>query len=453
MSCTIHVAVTTRFQQLALGWVSAGALLVAAASQSPPDSAAAWSAASQSASIDRMTAERIARLTRDHVVSRTMWRPAETAALELVVLAAEQETAQPLVDAAHQALQRFGDWLGPPRISRLTIVELPGHLDLAEAAYPGVAAMRVRWWTGRREFAVERDMAAAIARQYAVTLAAADPSSAWFAEGLAAYLATRPMELRFDPRPALTPRYFGGFVPHSIRAISTRLTDPRPNLFDLAAFLDAGDAPWQLTRGEDRERARRFATALHSLERLIGWPSLQAGLHAFMQREGGAPLLERFTGVISAQRGSDMRWFFDQSMRMDARLDYAIAGITSAAAPAGRWQTTVDVRRLGEASFDGTSRPRAESTARSLPVVTTFADGTEITEWIDGRDRDWRFQYSSASPATRASVDADAILLLDADRTNNSRAVNPRLSETGLRLAINWLTWLQDAMLACTAVV
>jgi hypothetical protein len=164
-------------------------------------------------------------------------------------------------------------------------------------------------------------------------------------------------------------------------------------------------------------------------------------------------LLDEFREIVSAQRGDDMTWFFDQALRMDARLDYAVVNITSMPAPADGWQTTVDVRRLGDATFDGTSLPRAASTARALPVVTRFADGAEITEWIDGRDAEWRFEYASAAAAATASVDPEAMLLLDADRANNTRTVNPQLREAAVRLAFNWLSWLQDAMLACTAVI
>jgi hypothetical protein len=88
-----------------------------------------------------------------------------------------------------------------------------------------------------------------------------------------------------------------------------------------------------------------------------------------------------------------------------------------------------------------------------MPVRVGFDDGSELTEWIDGRDREWRFEYTSASPAVLAAVDPDAILLIDADRTNNTRTLNQPLHTLGVRLAINWLTWLQDAMLTCTAVL
>ena len=44
----------------------------------------------------------------------------------------------------------------------------------------------------------------------------------------------------------------------------------------------------------------------------------------------------------------------------------------------------------------------------------------------DGRDQ-WRpFRFTSASRAVSAVVDPDEVLRLDVDRTNNSRALEPR---------------------------
>lgn len=444
-------AVRTRFQQLPACWLSAGVILTAAASQSSLDAAAAWAQAVQSSRIDASTASRIQHLTREYVVHTRTWRPADQAPVELVVLSAAADAASDLAASAQQSLERLAAWLGPLAIDRLTIVDLPVHAGMAGAAYPGIAVTSVRWLTGRRDFTAEREMSAAIARQYGWRLVSGPAPESWLAEGLAAYLATRAEELRFEPRPALTPRFLGGYVPFSIRAVATSAIDPLPRVSGLAGLLRPGDAPWRLARGADLDRAGRLAVALHTLERFIGWPALQAALAAFVQGSAGRnPTIGEFANVVSAQRGADMTWFFDQAMR---RPDYAVVSLQTVSVSPAVWQTTVEVRRIGDATFAGTSLPRDVSSARALRVVTRFADGSEVVEPIDGRDTDWRFEYSSKAKATFASVDPDAILLLDADRTNNARAIDSPVSATGMRLALNWIAWLQDAMLACTAVI
>ncbi|HUQ86712.1 MAG TPA: hypothetical protein VM096_04080 [Vicinamibacterales bacterium] len=433
----------TRFQQLPACWLSAGVLLAAAASQSPVDAAVAFAQAARSSWIDPTTKARIQDLTRDHIARTETFRPSGQSPIEMVVLTASSTASQPIVDAAEQAIAGLAASLGPLSIERLTIVDLPIHAGLNGAAYPGIAVISVRWLTGRRDFTLDRDLSAAIARQYVLRLVNDPSHQSWLAEGLAAYLATRAEELRFEPRPSLTPRYFGGFIPHSIRALVPSMIEPRPRLSDLDALLQRADAPWRLAHGDDLARARRLAIALHTLERLIGWPALQAGLSAFMQRhDGGTPSVADLAAVLSEQRGADLSWFFDEPLRIDAPIDYAVVDVTSLPAGSGQWHTTVDVRRLADGSF-----------ARSLPVRVLFEDDNELTEWIDGRDREWRFEYTSASRAVEASVDPDAMLLIDADRTNNTRTLSAPLHPLGLRLAFNWLAWLQDAMLTCTAVL
>lgn len=448
-------AVSRRIQQLCASTLLAGAIGTGlAASQDALDAAAAWAEAVRSSSIDAATAARIERWIPRADAALTIRNVEGHRALELVTITpSSSATAQPLVAAADNAIDRLTAWLGSVPARRLTIVDAPAHAHLAGAAYPGIAVTSSRLITTRREFAAERALTVAIARQYA--LAFANGQSSWFAEGMAAYFATRAVHETFEGRYYLTLRYFGGYVPHSLRAIvmSPNPLDPRPRVSSLPGVFEPADAPWLLAHGADRDRAHRLTMALHTLERFIGWPALQAALSAFVERSrGGTPSLADFATVVSEQRGADMQWFFDQSMRLEARFDYAVVKLTTGASASG-WQTAVDVRRLGEATFDGTSVPRAVSAARSLPVVIRFADGSEVSEWIDGRDREWRFEYASASPAVLASVDPGAIVLLDADRTNNTRTVNPPVHEVGLRLAFNWLAWLQDAMLSSTAVI
>jgi hypothetical protein len=426
----------------------------AAASQAALDGAAAWQQAVRASAIDAPTASRIERFVAG-VEPRVVTRTNDGRPLEMITIAAPQ-AAEALTDAAAQSADRLSTWLGPLPGNRLTIVDVPAQAHLAGAAYPGIAITSSRLLATRREFAAERALTVAIARQYALAFTKEPQPDSWFAEGLAGYFATRAVHESFEGRYYLTVRYFGGYVPHSIRAIvmSPNPLDPRPRVARLPDVVEPADAPWRLARGADLDRANRLTMAMHTLERFIGWPALQATLRAFVERTAGrTPALQDLTAVLSEQRGADMTWFFDQAMRVDGRIDYAVGNLASVQSASAGWETTVDVRRLGEATFDGTTLPRAAATARSLPVMIRFADGSEITEWIDGRDREWRFEYSSASPAVLASVDPNAILLIDADRTNNTRTLHPPLHIVGLRLAFNWLAWLQDAMLTCTAVV
>jgi hypothetical protein len=52
-----------------------------------------------------------------------------------------------------------------------------------------------------------------------------------------------------------------------------------------------------------------------------------------------------------------------------------------------------------------------------------------------------------------ASVDPYAVLVFDANRENNTRVLQPRVNRIGIRIALNWMVWLQDALLAYTALL
>ncbi len=160
-----------------------------------------------------------------------------------------------------------------------------------------------------------------------------------------------------------------------------------------------------------------------------------------------------FAAVLSEQRGADMTWFFDQAMRIDARV--RLCGDESRRAcrrpPAGRRRSMCagSVRRRSTARASrapGRARDRCPSSS-GLATAVRSPNGSTAATATGGSST------ASASPAVLASVDPGAILLLDADRTNNTRALNPPWHTVGLRLAFNWLAWLQEAMLTCTAVL
>jgi hypothetical protein len=188
------------------------------------------------------------------------------------------------------------------------------------------------------------------------------------------------------------------------------------------------------------------------MERYIGWPSMQQALEAFQQRWRAAPAGPAdLAAIIGEQRGRDVRWFFNEALRFDARFDYGVDVFTSErdrTAATALFDTRVSLRRSGDGVFAGTAEPQDPyATSRSLLVATWFEDGTVVHEWWDGRTEALDLRYTSPARATSVSVDPDAILLLDEDRSNNSRTLSVRLTDTGASLAIRYILWLQDVML------
>src|SRR5690606_4746378 len=124
---------------------------------------------------------------------------------------------------------------------------------------------------------------------------------------------------------------------------------------------------------------------LNTLERYLGWDTLQRILSTFFERwKFRHPRPEDFFAVVNEVSGRDMTWFFDQVYRNSNVFDYAIGSFESArvtmrgfvddAAPEPQftetsapdtYRTVVVVRRLGEAVFP-------------VDVLVTFEDGQEL---------------------------------------------------------------------------
>jgi hypothetical protein len=52
-----------------------------------------------------------------------------------------------------------------------------------------------------------------------------------------------------------------------------------------------------------------------------------------------------------------------------------------------------------------------------------------------------------------AAIDPELMLLLDVNRSNNTFAAETPVRPLGIRLALHWMSWLQQTMLAYSALV
>ena len=79
-----------------------------------------------------------------------------------------------------------------------------------------------------------------------------------------------------------------------------------------------------------------------------------------------------------------------------------------------------------------------------VDLLVTFADGSRVREHWDGRDRWKLYAWDRSAAAVSAEVDPDRVLLLDIDRTNNSRSVAPQTAKAARQWSARWFLWLQD---------
>ena len=363
-----------------------------------------------------------------------------------------------LVAATESILRRFADWFGPFPHAHLTVIDAPSNSHLAGAAFPGVVVTTTRWFEPAIDRTLERSLIAAVARQYWMT-AAAEPARRWLSEGLTLYSAVRAIHEELETGHFATLRLFGGFVPLTLRAVrwSAGHTDPRPRLRHFSEVDEPAEAAWRQWSAAPASEAQRVALALHTLERYAGWPAMQQMLAALQERKRLNEISPNdLAAIMSEQRGRDVSWFFSEALRFDARFDHRITAFTSDGGGAQPgFHTHLEVQRHGDGLFTGTSEPLTPPfrSGRSLPVEVRFEDGTSVREWWDVRDAVFTRDFEGPSRAVGASVDPEAVLLLEHDRANNSRALDAGVNEEGVRLAARWIVWLQDLMLSCTGLV
>ena len=252
-----------------------------------------------------------------------------------------------------------------------------------------------------------------------------------------------------------------GFFPLMLDGIrySGSFWQERMNGYRLAATSDSQAIPTYMYFPSTGSKLSYSKTALWlaTLENYLGWDTLQSILSTFFERwKFRHPKPEDFFAVAEEVTDQDLDWFFDQVYRAAEEFDYAIESVGSKSAavegmvdregeleyvagPAdddaddagGVYRTEVVVRRVGGGIFP-------------VDVLMVFEDGEEVRESWDGRYRWRKFVEERPSKLSYAVVDPDFILLLDTNRTNNSRLRESQATLPAVKWTTRWMLWLQD---------
>ncbi len=200
----------------------------------------------------------------------------------------------------------------------------------------------------------------------------------------------------------------------------------------------------------------KTAIWLHTLERYLGWETLQRILSTFYLRwQFRHPTDEDFFATASEVAGQDLEWFFDEVVREANTFDYAIQSVSSdPISVRGYVEQGGELELLdGEDDTDESKSYRSEVVVRRhgsgvfpVKVRLAFEDGTEIYREWDGRYRWKGFNYEGPSRLVSAVVDPERVLLLDMNYTNNSMTLEPGSRWPAFKWAGKWMVWLQDLM-------
>ncbi|HET7234764.1 MAG TPA: M1 family metallopeptidase [Longimicrobium sp.] len=143
------------------------------------------------------------------------------------------------------------------------------------------------------------------------------------------------------------------------------------------------------------------SAVIRMLREYLGTPTFERVLREYARRYQFKHVTgEDFRHTAEQVSGQQLGWFWDQWIRRADRLDYSIASATTRRTDDGRWSTTVQVRREGEAW---------------MPVELRVGD---VTRRLDSRERAQTVTVATASRPSEAMLDPRWILI-DYNRANN----------------------------------
>ena len=361
-------------------------------------------------------------------------------------------------NATRAALRYYGEWFGPYPYGNITIIDPAWQSGAGGMEYPTLFTAGTRWLAPRAVAEPEDVTVHEAGHQFWYGVVATNEfEHAWMDEGLNTFSTARTLDQFFGPQ-YYSKRYFGGFVPWVFDDVPrSRATDGN----DLSGYRDAGEADpqsapswryWPETSGA----ITYFKTALwlNTLERMLGWDTLQQILSTYYTRYSFKhPEPKDFFAVVNEVSKTDLTWFFDQVYRSSSHFDYALDVFTSEQVSdrgifgdankrtfsadersGDAYRTRVVARRVGDGVFPVTVR-------------VVFENNQEARWQWDGRDRWKMFEVDRPARAVTAQVDPERVLLLDANYTNNSRSLAPKTNAAARKWSLAWLIWLQDHLL------
>jgi hypothetical protein len=347
-------------------------------------------------------------------------------------------------DATRTTLKYYGEWFGAYPYGHITIVDPAYQSGAGGMEYPTLFTAGTRWLAPARVTTPEGVTVHEAGHQFWYGIVGNNEfEDAWMDEGLNTFSTARAVAQVYDPN-FLTIRYFGGFVPWVYRdiALSRETEGNRLAGYRRDAKSDAQSTPsfryFPSTGGSITYN--KTALWLNTLERWLGWPTLQRVMAAHFDRwKFKHPTPDDFFRTATEVAGRDLQPFFDQVYRSSNVFDYGVQDLT-AAREGPQYRSNVVVRRYGEATFP-------------VDVLVTFENGERVTERWDGLDRWKLYSYVRPSAAVSAEVDPKRVLLLDVDYTNNSRTLRPEGPRAATKWSMVWMIWLQDCLLSWAALV
>jgi hypothetical protein len=342
-------------------------------------------------------------------------------------------------ESARATLRHYGEWFGAYPYGHMTMVDPAWQSASGGMEYPTLFTVGTSWRMPRADTYLEDTVVHEAGHQWWYAMVATNEfEDAWMDEGVNQYANARVMAEEF-PDGRDVPRFFGGFVPWVLEDVrwDRLISGEYLPQYRSSPTVDIQATPsfryWPRTSGPITYS--KPALWLHTLERALGWTTVQQILSTFFDRwKFKHPRPGDLFQVANEVSRRDLTPFFDQVYRGSVVFDYGVESITSAETKDGLFASDVIVRRHGDGIFPVT-------------ILATLANGEQRRFGWDGGGRWHRVTLEHASRIVSAQVDPDQVLLLDTNFTNNSFTSEPASARAATKWAATWMVWLQDQLL------
>lgn len=387
------------------------------------------------------------------------------------------------VRAAKESIKWFGLWYGRYPYPTLTVVDPPagaggsGGMEYPTFITAGTSVLFNRWPLDR-VLAPEAVTVHEFGHQYWQGMVASNEfEESWLDEGFNTYSTGKVME-----------RAYGPYV---VQAFGLRLGE-----LELARGQNSVERMFDRVRTHSwgyssssnygfNSYARTQLTLL-TLESLLGEETMARVMRTYHERfRFRHPGSDDFYGVVAEVSGRDMRWFFEQTVERPGVLDDEVASVRServrepqgvfgegearwtigaeearrkekdADGKGGRaWRSTVLVRRRGEVALPTSLRLEFEGgEARTIALLEgepsfdleAAALGGARAATAAWRSRWKRVELTGEKRLLSATIDPEDRLVLDVNRLNNARRVEPD-GRAAARWGVRWIFWLQQLL-------
>lgn len=334
--------------------------------------------------------------------------------------------------AIQQALEFYGQRVGPYAYKRLTVVSPPAQATGAGGMeYPmlftsGVGLMGIPEWPGFTLRELETVALHEAAHQwFGIAVATNEAEEPWLDEGMTDFLAAEAATHYYGQHTSMmsSPWFKLGYA--EMRRLEY-LMNPRVPSYGKA---------WEFDGMVDYNVAAysKPTVTLTTLKNILGEDTFWRVMQAYYARYAfGHPRTGDFIAVAEKVSGQPLDWFFDQAVYGAGVLDYVVESATSERQADGTYQSQAVVASRGEVAFP-------------VQVRAAFADGTQVDEMWDGQATR-TFTYRRAAPLAWVQIDPERRLAMELYPLDNSCTLEPQRGPL-LRIGSRVLFWLQNVLI------